>query len=68
MASRDNSREGRAMVSVWLDLPVLAEIDQAVAEMQRGRKERVHRSDVIREALQYWVMARKERSAGEGRG
>lgn len=56
------------MVSVWLDLPVLAEIDQAVAEMQRGRKERVHRSDVIREALQYWVMARKERSAGEGRG
>ncbi len=51
------------MVSVWLDLPVLSEIDEAVAEMQKGRKERVHRSDVIRDVLDAWRAQRHQKKA-----
>lgn len=67
MASRESGhrREGKALLGVWLELEILAEIDRCVAEQQAGRVEKVHRSDVVRQVLVNWMHTRRGDAGGQ---
>lgn len=65
MPVSDASKEKRAVISVWLDLETIAEIDERVAEIQKGKREKIHRSDVIREVLDEWAAGRRGRQGNE---
>lgn len=53
-----SEREGKVMVCAWLEMELVAEIDQRVAERQVGNPSKVHRSDVIKEVLHDWKARR----------
>lgn len=49
--SKNPKRKHSIQVAVWCSRKLVAAIDEKASEMQRGRLERIHRSDVIRAVL-----------------
>jgi|SRR5580658_6994712 hypothetical protein len=44
-------REGKTQISVWCEDPLVEKIDERKAEMQKGQRHTINRSDVIRAVL-----------------